>query len=225
MNISRFFIDRPIFAGVLSILIFVAGGIAMFQLPISQYPEVVPPSVQVRAQYPGANPKVIAETVALHTIFDLVRACLRNQPPPEPALINTCYSLLAPDYGISIAGVYQVADDEIVAMINLDMVGRLRDGRVTVFGTRSTEEFSGIVKSAAMELGLEISESDGIGRSDHMSFYGKKIPALHFFTGIHPDYHGPGDTWDKLNLEGMAKITELVARGLGKRTIARRHII
>jgi S1-C subfamily serine protease len=43
-----------------------------------------------------------------------------------------------------------------------------------------------------------------------MSFYGKKIPALHFFTGIHSDYHGPGDTWDKLNLEGMAKITELV---------------
>ncbi|HET7392751.1 MAG TPA: M20/M25/M40 family metallo-hydrolase [Candidatus Binatia bacterium] len=96
------------------------------------------------------------------------------------------------------------------AMINLDMVGRLRDGRVTVFGTRSAEEFSGIVKSGATELGLEISESDGIGRSDHMSFYGKKIPALHFFTGVHSDYHGPGDTWDKLNLEGMAKITELV---------------
>jgi hypothetical protein len=96
------------------------------------------------------------------------------------------------------------------AMINLDMVGRLRDSRVTVFGTRTAEELSGVVKSAARELGLEISESDGIGRSDHMSFYGKKIPALHFFTGVHSDYHGPGDTWDKLNLEGMAKISELV---------------
>jgi len=64
MNISKFFIDRPIFAGVLSILILLAGVLALFQLPISEYPEVVPPSVVVRAQYPGANPKVIAETVA-----------------------------------------------------------------------------------------------------------------------------------------------------------------
>ncbi|MDO6385410.1 efflux RND transporter permease subunit [Uliginosibacterium sp. 31-12] len=64
MNISKFFIDRPIFAGVLSILLLLAGVLAVFQLPISEYPEVVPPSVVVRAQYPGANPKVIAETVA-----------------------------------------------------------------------------------------------------------------------------------------------------------------
>ncbi|MBU6493243.1 MAG: efflux RND transporter permease subunit [Burkholderiales bacterium] len=64
MNISKFFIDRPIFAGVLSVLILLAGVLAVFQLPISEYPEVVPPSVVVHAQYPGANPKVIAETVA-----------------------------------------------------------------------------------------------------------------------------------------------------------------
>jgi len=64
MNLSKFFIDRPIFAGVLSLLMFLAGLIALRFLPISEYPEVVPPSVVVRAQYPGANPKVIAETVA-----------------------------------------------------------------------------------------------------------------------------------------------------------------
>ena len=64
MNISRFFVDRPIFAGVISLLIFIAGLLAMFQLPISEYPEVSPPSVVVNASYPGANPKVIAETVA-----------------------------------------------------------------------------------------------------------------------------------------------------------------
>jgi multidrug efflux pump len=64
MNIARFFIDRPIFAAVLSIVVFVAGAIAVWRLPVSQYPDVVPPSVVVRAQYPGANPKVIAETVA-----------------------------------------------------------------------------------------------------------------------------------------------------------------
>ncbi|MET1084536.1 MAG: efflux RND transporter permease subunit, partial [Burkholderiales bacterium] len=64
MNISRFFIDRPIFAGVLSMIIFLAGLISIFNLPVSEYPDVVPPSVVVRAVYPGANPKVIAETVA-----------------------------------------------------------------------------------------------------------------------------------------------------------------
>src|SRR5262245_40380350 len=64
MNVSRFFIDRPIFAGVLSVLILLAGLLALRVMPISEYPEVVPPSVVVRAQYPGANPKVIAETVA-----------------------------------------------------------------------------------------------------------------------------------------------------------------
>ncbi len=64
MNISKFFIDRPTFAGVLSVLIFIAGLLALRVMPISEYPEVVPPSVIVRAQYPGANPRVIAETVA-----------------------------------------------------------------------------------------------------------------------------------------------------------------
>ena len=64
MKFARFFIDRPIFAAVVSIVIFLVGAIAMWQLPISQYPEVVPPTIVVNAQYPGANPKVIAETVA-----------------------------------------------------------------------------------------------------------------------------------------------------------------
>src|SRR5450432_569138 len=64
MNFSHFFIRRPIFAGVLSIVIFLVGLIAMFRLPISEYPEVVPPTIVVRAVYPGANPKTIAETVA-----------------------------------------------------------------------------------------------------------------------------------------------------------------
>ncbi|HET7794548.1 MAG TPA: efflux RND transporter permease subunit [Rhizobacter sp.] len=64
MNFSRFFIDRPIFAGVLSLLIFLGGLVAVRGLPISEYPDVVPPSIVVRAQYPGANPQVIAETVA-----------------------------------------------------------------------------------------------------------------------------------------------------------------
>ena len=63
-NIAQFFVDRPIMAAVLSLLFVITGSIAVFKLPISEYPEVVPPTVVVRASYPGANPKVIAETVA-----------------------------------------------------------------------------------------------------------------------------------------------------------------
>src|SRR5574342_1335648 len=64
MKFSHFFISRPIFAGVLSVIIFIVGAISLFRLPISEYPEVVPPTVVVRAVSPGANPKTIAETVA-----------------------------------------------------------------------------------------------------------------------------------------------------------------
>src|SRR6204780_4921973 len=61
---SRFFIDRPIFASVLSIVITLAGGIALFTLPVTQYPEITPPTVEVAAVYPGANAEVVADTVA-----------------------------------------------------------------------------------------------------------------------------------------------------------------
>ena len=96
------------------------------------------------------------------------------------------------------------------AMLNMDMVGRLRDNRLTVFGAHSGNGLSDIVRDQANRLGLEVTESDSVGRSDHMSFYNRKIPALHFFTGSHPDYHRPSDTWDKVNAPGMSKVGELV---------------
>ncbi len=99
----------------------------------------------------------------------------------------------------------------IKAMLNLDMVGRMKDHKLTVFGARSGANLSLMVRSGARDLGLEIRESDDIGRSDHMSFYNKKIPVLHFSTGVHQDYHRPSDTWDKLNGAGMAQISALAS--------------
>src|SRR5919198_6569049 len=64
MQFSRFFIDRPIFATVLSLVIVIIGLIACYTLPIAEYPEIVPPTIVVNARYPGANPQVIADTVA-----------------------------------------------------------------------------------------------------------------------------------------------------------------
>jgi aminopeptidase YwaD len=96
------------------------------------------------------------------------------------------------------------------AMLNLDMVGRLRENRVTVFGARSANELSRIVNHEAHKLSLEVRESDGIGRSDNMSFYNNKVPALHFFTGMHADYHRPSDTWEKLNHDGIRQVADLI---------------
>jgi membrane-associated protease RseP (regulator of RpoE activity) len=95
-------------------------------------------------------------------------------------------------------------------LINLDMVGRLRENRLTVFGARSGENFTDIIAETARQAGLEITQSDNVGRSDHISFYNKKIPVVHFFTGNHADYHRPSDTWEKLNIEGMAKVSDAV---------------
>ncbi|MBV7483038.1 efflux RND transporter permease subunit [Bordetella sp. BOR01] len=101
MNISKFFIDRPIFAGVLSVIVLLAGLLAMFQLPISEYPEVVPPSVVVRAQYPGANPKVIAATVAspleesINGVEDMLY--MQSQANSDGNLTTTVYFKLGVD--------------------------------------------------------------------------------------------------------------------------------
>src|SRR3978361_798404 len=101
MNISKFFIDRPIFAGVLSTLIFLAGLLALPLLPISEYPEVVPPTVVVKATYPGANPKVIADTVAspLEQSINGVEGMLyqSSQAAADGAMTLTVTFALGPD--------------------------------------------------------------------------------------------------------------------------------
>jgi len=113
-------------------------------------------------------------------------------------------------YGSRYYADHPAAPAAMDAMLNLDMVGRLRDDRLTVFGARSGAGLSERVARRADPLGLVIGQSDDVGRSDHRSFYGKKIPVLHFFTGTHADYHRATDTWEKLNIEGMARVTDLV---------------
>jgi multidrug efflux pump subunit AcrB len=63
MRISHFFIDRPIFAAVVSIVFVILGGVAFFRLPVAQYPEIAPPTITVSGQYPGASADVVAATV------------------------------------------------------------------------------------------------------------------------------------------------------------------
>jgi Zn-dependent M28 family amino/carboxypeptidase len=107
------------------------------------------------------------------------------------------------------------------AMINFDMVGRLREGRLVVFGSETAKEFPPLLDSLARETGLVVTASgDGFGRSDQSSFFAANIPVLHFFTGVHEDYHRTTDDVEKINLEGLDRIAEsgaLAVRALAVR--------
>jgi Zn-dependent M28 family amino/carboxypeptidase len=96
-------------------------------------------------------------------------------------------------------------------MINLDMVGRMRDNTVMVSGAASAKEFHSLVTEAGQSLGITVRASARNSRdSDHASFYQKGIPVLHFHTGVHEDYHRPSDDWEKLNIDGMVRVRDLV---------------
>lgn len=145
-------------------------------------------------------------------VMQVAERMARSNPKPARTVIFVAFS--AEELGL--LGSRRYADHPPVplsttkAMLNLDMVGRLKENRLTVFGTHSAKELSDIVTEEARRLGLEVRESDSVGRSDQMSFYNKKIPSLHFFTGSHPDYHRPTDTWEKVNADGMVKVSDLV---------------
>jgi hypothetical protein len=99
-----------------------------------------------------------------------------------------------------------------VAMVNMDMIGRLRGDALTVIGAGTSPVWDGLLKAADAPVGLKLLPSaSGFGASDQTSFYAKDIPVLFFFTGVHPDYHTPTDTWDKINAPGEAKVLEVVA--------------
>lgn len=97
--------------------------------------------------------------------------------------------------------------DKSSAMINLDMVGRLRDNEITVFGSASSPDFEAIFNNVDNPDSLQLKlVASGIGPSDHTSFYQNGVPAIHIFTGIHDDYHMPTDDWDRINYEGTLKV-------------------
>jgi hypothetical protein len=156
--------------------------------------------------HPGADDNASGTAVLL----ELARRMAKLPVKPDRTIVFAAFS--GEELGLYGSRHYieSSTTSAIKAMINLDMVGRLRENRVTVFGARSGENLSDLVSRNARRLGLDITESNDVGRSDHMSFYSKKIPVLHFFTGTHGDYHRATDTWDKLNFEGMAKISDLV---------------
>ncbi len=104
------------------------------------------------------------------------------------------------------------APEGLVAMLNMDMVGRLRNNRLSALGTESAEEWNDIIEPlcAELRLGCELGGS-GYGPSDQMPFYTAGVPVVHFFTGAHEDYHKPSDDAEAINAAGGLRIAELVA--------------
>jgi Tol biopolymer transport system component len=100
----------------------------------------------------------------------------------------------------------------VVAMINLDMVGRLRDETLTIFGTESAAEWGGIVETVCAAAKIDCrTRGDGYGPSDQTSFYAADVPVLHLFTGTHDQYHRPSDDAGTLNATGGARIAGMTA--------------
>jgi hypothetical protein len=101
--------------------------------------------------------------------------------------------------------------EKTVAMFNLDMVGRLADDKLAIYGTGTAQEFDPLVEKLAAEHKFKLTKhAGGYGPSDHNSFYAKKVPVLHFFTGTHTDYHRPSDDTEKLNIAGMRRIADIL---------------
>ena len=149
------------------------------------------------------------------TVLEIARALVEG---PRPARSVLFLAFTGEERGLWGSARY-VAEptvdlDAAVAMLNLDMVGRVVDDAITVFGFGTAAEWDDVIDeaNAAISAPLAIGKSpDGYGPSDHSSFYGAGIPVLHFFSNTHVDYHRPSDDWPKINGEGMTRVVELTA--------------
>ncbi len=124
----------------------------------------------------------------------------------ERGLLGSAHLLRKPDeLGVKL--------EQMVVMLNLDMTGRMEGNKLIASGSGSGDQFEALIKEVSTPLNLNVVSSAGmgIGGSDHQSFHARSIPAVHFFTGIHPDYHKPTDTADKINFEGGTKTAHLVS--------------
>jgi membrane-associated protease RseP (regulator of RpoE activity) len=105
--------------------------------------------------------------------------------------------------------------DSVDAMLNFDMVGRMKNDRLIVYGVATATELPALLDSANRVSPLRVAgQGDGFGPSDHSSFYAKNIPVLHFFTDLHDDYHRASDTPEKINAAGEARVVAFAERVL-----------
>lgn len=147
-------------------------------------------------------------------VLELARYFARG-PKPRRGLVFITFA--AEELGLLGSGYYvnhpELPLDKCVAMINLDMIGRIRDGKVYVGGSGTGSTFQKLLQDvkANYKLTLDVSEQAGYGSSDHASFTPRDVPVLFFFSGLHADYHRPSDTWDKIDAEEASQLLDFVA--------------
>lgn len=146
-------------------------------------------------------------------LVDVARR-LASGPRPDRTIVFVAFT--GEEYGLLGSSAY--AKDPVVplertdAMLNMDMVGRLGEDPLIVYGTGTAAEWDELLTSEADEDGIELRlGEEGFGPSDHTSFYAKDVPVLHFFTNVHGDYHRPSDDWQKIDAEGLERVAGLVA--------------
>jgi Zn-dependent M28 family amino/carboxypeptidase len=189
-----------------------------------------------RALDPGSRDAIRngADDNASGTAAVLELARLFSLAPPRRSIVFVAFSgeelgLLGSQYFVEHS---PVPIDSIVAMINFDMVGRLREDKLIVSGVSTAVELPALLDSAntsaaeprgrsPWESPLRITAlGDGFGPSDHSSFYARNVPVLHFFTDLHDDYHRASDDVDKVNAQGEAHVVDVaerVVRGIADR--------
>jgi len=157
-------------------------------------------------------------TAALFAIAERLRAA-----PPARTVVFIAFSgeelgLLGSDYYVK-HPLYPLSATEI--MINLDMVGRLKNDKLIVYGTGTATEIPALLDSLNWYAKFDLRpQPEGYGPSDQTSFYAAKIPVLHFFTDLHGDYHRSSDDWDKINAQGLVRVADFaaaVATAMGNR--------
>jgi Zn-dependent M28 family amino/carboxypeptidase len=190
-------------------------------------PHVVDPHGVAAATGPTTRPATAPTTRAIHhgaddngsgtvTMLELARICSRRAAAGQPPRRTLVFcSFTAEEMGLigsaRFANHPPIDLKKAVAMLNLDMVGRIRKNLLYVGGGGTAEPFESMLKRADLDSPLEFKNfgKGGMGPSDHMSFAVKKVPVIFLFSGTHEDYHRPTDTPDKINYAGMADVARL----------------
>ncbi len=153
----------------------------------------------------GADDNASGASALIHIATKLAAS------PPARTVVIIAFSgeeagLLGSDWYVK-HPVYPLA--RTYAMVNLDMVGRLRDDRLLVYGAATAAEFPALLDSLNQSARFNLQASgDGWGRSDQSSFYAAGRPVLHIFTDLHEDYHRTTDDWEKINADGLARVAD-----------------
>lgn len=164
--------------------------------------------------HPGADDNA-SGTAGLILLAERFKKAYDEAPTDQPMRSLMFLAFSAEEMGLLGAEHYVKSGhadaSKIAAMINMDMIGRMQGWKAEVSGMGTAAEFDALLKPIFDASGLDVrSSASGMGPSDHAAFHRAGVPVLHFFTGVHPDYHNPSDVAHKINTEGAVKVIDLV---------------